>query len=206
MPELINASTRGAKKSRGNATLKLWGKRALIALVAGASLGAGAGVLTVNRLEPGRGTGVDSLAVMLDSIARGRVPAGGTEGAEARSAADSAASAAPAAPAELVAVPTLEGLEEGAARNALLDAGLSVGEIEFQASPKPAGTVLASVPIAGAKLAPETPVTLVLSDGRPADPDTLVYDPLPIVEPDSLVRGRPVDPDTLHFLHTLYLP
>jgi len=53
----------------GTAALKTWGRRALIALVAGASIGAGAGVFTVNKLEPGRGTGVDSLAVMLDSIA-----------------------------------------------------------------------------------------------------------------------------------------
>ena len=46
---------KGAKKKRagGGTSLATWGKRALIALVAGASLGAGAGVVTVNRLEPG---------------------------------------------------------------------------------------------------------------------------------------------------------
>ena len=157
-----------------NATLKRWGKRAVVALLLGGALGAGAGVLTVNRLEPGRGTGVDSLAVMLDSIARGNVPAarGGASGAAPSTSA--ASPAAPvAAPAELVAVPALEGLEEGAARNALLDAGLVVGEIEFRASTRPAGTVLASVPAAGAQMAPESPVTLILSDGRGTDPDTL---------------------------------
>ncbi len=161
-----------------NATLKRWGTRAVMALLLGGGLGAGAGMITVNRLEPGRGTGVDSLAVMLDSLARGNVPAarGGASGA-----APSTLAAPPAAPveapvvapAELVAVPALEGLEEGAARNALLDAGLVVGEIEFRASSRPAGTVLASVPAAGAQLAPESPVTLILSDGRSTDPDTL---------------------------------
>lgn len=161
-------------RATGNrATLKRWGTRALMALVIGGSLGVGAGVFTVNKLEPGRGTGVDSLAVMLDSIAKGAVPAGDTEKTEARS--DDAASAGNAAPsaAALVAVPSLVDLEEGAARNALLDAGLQVGEIQFQSSPKPAGTVLASIPIAGANVVPNTAVTLVLSDGRPDEPDSL---------------------------------
>lgn len=164
------------KRSGGNAALKTWGTRALIALVAGVSIGAGAGVFTVNKLEPGRGTGVDSLAVMLDSIARGKVPAatGDAEKGEAQSKdratpTDSAATA----PAELVAVPALTDLEEGAARNALLDAGLQVGEVQFQASPKPAGTVLSTIPIAGSNVAPNTPVTLVLSDGRTGAPDTM---------------------------------
>lgn len=163
------------QKTKGNpASLKRWGARVLIAVVLGVSLGAGAGVLTVNRLEPGRGTGVDSLAVMLDSIARGKTPAGDTEKGEARSEATApSADAVIAAPAELIAVPTLTDLEEGAARNALLDAGLAVGEIQFQSSPKPAGTVLASIPIAGAQLPPDSPVTLILSDGRPDTPDTL---------------------------------
>lgn len=164
------------KKAKGsNAALKTWGMRALIALVAGASIGAGAGVLTVNKLEPGRGTGVDSLAVMLDSISRGRVPAarGAEEGETRSSSAAKPADSAATEPAELVTVPALTDLEEGAARNALLDAGLQVGEIEFQASPKPAGTVLSSIPVAGSNVAINTPVTLVLSDGRTAPPDTL---------------------------------
>ena len=158
-----------------NATLKRWGTRAVMAVLLGGALGAGAGVFTVNRLEPGRGTGVDSLAVMLDSIARGNVPAArGAESGQAQSTgADIPADSAATPPADLVVVPALEGLEEGAARNALLDAGLVVGEIEFRASTRPAGTVLASVPATGAQLAPESPVTLILSDGRSTDPDTL---------------------------------
>lgn len=163
------------KKSKGSSTaLATWSTRALIALVLGASIGAGAGVVTVNRLEPGRGTGVDSLAVMLDSIARGKVPTAGADTAEAESKTSAAPVDSAAAPAtELIAVPALADLEEGAARNALLDAGLQVGEVQFQASPKPAGTVLSTMPVAGSNVAPGTPVTLVLSDGRTAPPDTM---------------------------------
>lgn len=163
------------KKSKSsNTALKTWGKRGLVALVVGASLGAGAGVFTVNKLEPGRGTGVDSLAVMLDSIARGKVPTGGAEKAATQSEKrETPADSAPAEPVELIAVPALADMEEGAARNALLDAGLQVGEVQFQASPKPAGTVLSSVPLAGSNVAPNTPVTLVLSDGRPSATDTM---------------------------------
>ncbi len=162
------------KRTGGKAGLATWGKRVLIAVVIGASVGAGAGVLTVNKLEPGRGTGVDSLAVMLDSIARGKVPTGGadtadTPGKDAGKAADSAA----IPPAELIAVPSLTDMEEGMARNALLDAGLQVGEVQFQASPKPAGTVLSTIPIAGSNVAPNTAVSLVLSDGRTSAPDTM---------------------------------
>jgi hypothetical protein len=163
------------KSTRGNGALKTWGKRALIALVAGVSIGAGAGVMTVNKLEPGRGTGVDSLAVMLDSIARGRVPAArGAEEGEAQSEEKRPAPAdsATAPTADLIAVPALTDMEEGAARNALLDAGLQVGEVQFQASPKAAGTVLSTIPVAGSNVAPNTPVTLVLSDGSTSTTDT----------------------------------
>lgn len=158
-----------ASRAAGSAAFKLWGIRALIAVVAGVSIGAGTGVMTVSKLEPGRGTGVDSLAVMLDSIAKGRIPEPTAQerATEAKRQADSVSSAAEAAPAiELVAVPQVTDMEEGAARNALIDAGLQVGEVQFQASSKPAGTVLGSMPLAGAQVAPQTPVTLVLSDGR----------------------------------------
>ena len=163
-----------AKKTRGGTVpLSRWATRVFIALVIGASLGAGAGVVTVNRLEPGRGTGIDSLAVMLDSIARGKVPAADADkrGEQSPNAAKPADEAA--APPELIAVPALADFEESAARDALLDAGLQVGEVQFEASPKPAGTVLSTIPIAGSNVAPNTPVTLVLSDGRTAPPDTL---------------------------------
>ncbi|WP_353268536.1 PASTA domain-containing protein [Gemmatimonas sp.] len=157
------------KSPAGRANTRLWLKRAVVALIAGVSIGAGAGVATVSRLEPGRGTGVDSLAVMLDSIAKGRIPepSAAERTAERQRVADSVKNAAPVEVAdELIAIPSLADLEEGAARNALIDAGLQVGEVQFQPSPKPAGTVLSTIPAAGAKVAPETPVTLVLSDGR----------------------------------------
>lgn len=173
------AKTTGTKRSTHTMSpaLSVWGKRALIALVVGLSLGAGAGVFTVNRLEPGRGTGVDSLAVMLDSIAKGRIPepTADERAAEQRRRDDSARAAQPAESApELVTVPSLVDLDEGAARDAILDAGLQVGETQFQASSKPAGTVLATVPAAGQQLPLQGAVTLVLSDGRMAPADTLL--------------------------------
>lgn len=200
------------KKPRGSATpLTRWGVRALVALVLGASLGAGAGVFTVNKLEPGQGTGVDSLAVMLDSIAKGAVPAEDTGKSKTSGGSAAASENATSPAAERVPVPSLVNLEEGAARNALLDAGLQVGEIQFQRSPKPAGTVLASRPQAGTAVSPDTPVSLLLSDGRPDGPDSLSFDaPLPDsvgidslsagpmlpAAPDSLAAGSIVDPDS----------
>lgn len=155
--------------------LARWGTRALVALVIGAALGAGAGVVTVNRLEPGRGTGVDSLAVMLDSIAGGRVPAArrAEGGAAQRTGPVPPVDSAAMTPAALVPVPALADMEEGAARTAILDAGLQVGEVVFQASPKPAGTVLSTIPLAGSNVAPNTPIILVLSDGRASPTDSL---------------------------------
>jgi hypothetical protein len=146
-----------------------------VALLIGGAIGAGAGVFTVNKLEPGRGTGVDSLAVMLDSIAKGAVPA--AVDPDAAQPGGTVADTPAPAPAPLVAVPSLVGLEEGAARNALLDAGLDVGEIQFQPSPQPAGTVLASLPVPGSMVPPDTPVTLMLSDGRASGPDSLTISP-----------------------------
>jgi hypothetical protein len=178
MPSMINGATRGRTKRRSSATAsaaaRTWGVRALIAVALGVAIGAATGVMTVNRLEPGRGTGVDSLQVMLDSIARGTIPepTAAERAAESRRVADSVAAAERAVetPAAVVNVPSLVGLEEGAARNALLDAGLEVGDVQFQASTRPAGTVLSTIPAAGEPIAPGGAVTLILSDGRsPAD-------------------------------------
>ncbi|MFN5600144.1 MAG: PASTA domain-containing protein [Gemmatimonas sp.] len=171
------AKKRTKSKVATTPALATWGKRALIAIVAGVSIGAGAGVFTVHRLEPGRGTGVDSLAAMLDSIAKGRIrePGAAQRAAESQRRDDSARAATPEEmPAERIAVPSLVDLDEGAARNALLDAGLQVGEVQFEASPKPAGTVLATIPAAGQMLPLQGAVTIVLSDGRTAPTDTLL--------------------------------
>lgn len=174
-PAKGKAKKKSTRTPAQQAAMKRWASRALIATVLGLTLGAGAGVVTVNRLEPGRGTGVDSLAVMLDSIAKGRIPepTAAERSAEAQRRADSAAAAQPAAEPELLEIPAVVGLEEGAARNALIDAGLQVGEVQFDASDKPAGTVLATVPAAGERVPAQSAVTLVLSDGRSAPPDTL---------------------------------
>ena len=148
---------------------RLWGLRALIAAAIGVAIGAGAGVMTVNKLEPGRTDSVDSLAVMLDSISKGRIP-------DAKPAGTPTADAAPAAPdraslePELVSVPAVTDLEEGDARNAILDAGLQVGEVQFRPSIKPAGIVLGTFPVSGARVPTKSAISLVLSDGRdPAD-------------------------------------
>ena len=167
-PSSAKAAT--TESPAGRASARRWITRSVVALIVGASIGAGAGVATVNRLEPGRGTGVDSLAVMLDSIAKGRIPepSAADRNANRQRVADSVKNAAAPVPVAdtLVAIPAIADLEEGAARNALINAGLQVGDVQFQASSKPAGTVLSTIPAAGAKVAPQTPVTLVLSDGR----------------------------------------
>jgi serine/threonine-protein kinase len=94
---------------------------------------------------------------MLDSIAA-------APGAAPPSApADSAASTKTAAAAT---VPTMVDLDEGAARAAIVAAGLQVGEVRFAASTKTAGTVLATDPGAGTVVNAGTSVVLILSDGR----------------------------------------
>ncbi|MCA0375059.1 MAG: PASTA domain-containing protein [Gemmatimonadetes bacterium] len=138
---------------------RTWLIRIGLALVLGLAVGAGAGVFAVNTLEPGRAGVADSLQLMLDSIAK--APAAPPP--EATPSIDSA----PAAPPAAVAVPSVIDLDEGAARDALVAAGLQVGEVRFAASAKAAGTVLATEPAAGTTLATGTPVVLILSDGRP---------------------------------------
>lgn len=156
-----------AKAKRSPATV--WLVRAAIALTVGVGFGLGAGVFTVRTLEPGRPNSVDSLQVMLDSIAKGRI---GTPAPATDNATPEPAAAEPTTAVDSVPVPALVDLEEGAARNAIIDAGLQVGEVRFEASLKPAGTVLASTPAAGAFAARGSAVLLVLSDGRPPT-DTL---------------------------------
>lgn len=157
------AKPRKAGKNSGRA----WLVRGVVALLLGSALGAGAGVFTVNRLEPGRGNGVDSLQVMLDSIAKGRIAADSGVPTQAAPASSTPDTAAAAAAVDSVPVPSVADLEEGAARAAIRDAGLQVGEVVFQADAKPAGTVLGSTPAAGTFVARGSAVSLTLSDGRP---------------------------------------
>lgn len=170
---MASATSRG---SRGSA--RRWLGRLTIAAVIGASIGAGGGIMTVRKLEPGRPNGVDSLQVMLDSLARGRiapkvvdVPATAPAAAESALVTDSTAgdSTAIDSTADLagIRIPAVVGLDEGRARAALLEVGLAVGGVQFQPSTQPAGTVLGTIPAVGVPVAPGLAITLMLSDGRP---------------------------------------
>jgi hypothetical protein len=146
--------------------------RGAIAAVAGLVIGGAGGVMTVRTLEPGRANAVDSVQAVLDSIARGTIAA---VRAAAPPLVESAEPALPMADSAatndaLLAVPDVVGLEEGPARDQILEAGLLVGDVQFRASTRPAGIVLSTTPPAGSLLAPSSLVALVLSDGRsPAD-------------------------------------
>jgi beta-lactam-binding protein with PASTA domain/predicted Ser/Thr protein kinase len=69
-----------------------------------------------------------------------------------------------AAPPATVRVPALVNLTEDAARQALTDAGLAVGDVTTQVTidPNQVGTVLTSTPAAGAELDEGSPVALVV--------------------------------------------
>ena len=159
----------GAAKKTG---AQRWLMRGAIAAVAGLVIGGAGGVMTVRTLEPGRANAVDSVQAVLDSIARGTIAA---ERAAAAPVVESAEPEAPVADSvatndALLAVPDVVGLEEGPARDQILEAGLLVGDVQFRASTRPAGIVLSTTPPAGSLLAPSSLVALVLSDGRsPAD-------------------------------------
>lgn len=180
-----------ATKKSASSPARRWIGRTVVAVVLGLAIGGGGGAFAVQKLEPGPGTGVDSLEVMLDSIATGRIAKPVAAAPAAPPMPDSQATAAapdsvvtPAG--ETVLVPSVIDLEEGTARNAILDAGLQVGEVQFQASAKPAGTVLATSPVSGTRVPTLTAVSLVLSDGRPPTDGISVTDslrrssPLPI--------------------------
>lgn len=153
---------RRPKSLRGSLT-RTWLIRLGIALGLGLAIGAGIGVTGVNILEPGQPAGADSLQMVLDSITRGTTPIPAPR--DSAPVAPQAAAADTATPAT-VSVPDLVGVDEGGARSALEDVGLTVAGTEFRASRSPAGTVLATVPVFGSAVARGSAVTLVLSDGR----------------------------------------
>ena len=169
----------GTRTPRGpmSKTTRTWLIRGTIAAVAGLILGGAGGVVTVRTLEPGRANAVDSVQAVLDSIARGTIPepTAAERDVESKRQADSASQAKQVADSDanedvLLPVPDVVGLEEGPAREKLLEAGLLVGDVQFRASSSPAGIVLATTPPAGSLLAASGTVTLVISDGRsPAD-------------------------------------
>ena len=177
--------TRSPRGPRAKST-RTWFIRGTIAAVAGLILGGAGGVATVRTLEPGRANAVDSVQAVLDSIARGTIPepTAAERDQELQRQADSAAQVVPAADSAatenvLVSIPDVIGLEEGPAREKLLEAGLLVGEVQFRASSSPAGIVLATTPPAGSGLAANSAVSLVLSDGR-SPADTLL---IPLLHP-----------------------
>lgn len=167
----------GTRAPRGpmSKTTRTWLIRAAVAALAGVIIGGAGGVVTVRKLEPGRPNAVDSVQAVIDSIARGTIPepTAVQRDVESKRQADSASqaqqSADSAAKADvlLLPVPDVVGLEEGPARDKLIEAGLLVGDVQFRASSSAAGIVLATTPPAGSQLAASGAVSLVISDGRP---------------------------------------
>ena len=64
-------------------------------------------------------------------------------------------------------IPAVLNLEEGAARDAIEGAGLTVGTVTFQPSTAPLGVVIGTTPAVGLKVRARTAVDFVLSNGRP---------------------------------------
>jgi hypothetical protein len=158
------------KRSARDANPGIWLGRALAVLLVGSGVGVAGGAFAVNRLEPGRGTGVDSLQVMLDSIAKGRIPKKGTVAAPPPDIIPydtlTGTMAPPTDSTAGLSIPEVRGLEEGPARDRLRDAGFRIAGVEFRASGEPAGTVLQTIPAGGLLVPRETQLTLVLSDGK----------------------------------------
>ncbi|MBL0169271.1 MAG: PASTA domain-containing protein [Gemmatimonadaceae bacterium] len=154
--------------------------RGLGAILAGLIIGAIGGAAGVTRLEPGRPGQADSLQLMLDSLRQQKANANPREQRRAVDSADAeqraqriADSTALANDPDAPVIPDVVSLEEGAARNAIEAAGLSVGTVQFRAAPAAAGVVIAISPAAGRKARAGTAVNLVLSDGRSPPPDSI---------------------------------
>ncbi len=159
-------------KKQTSATARTWAMRAMIALVLGLGIGGAVGVVGVRRMDPGHPGQPDSLRAMLDSV-RDRAASDPLTQRRAADSSDAAQRAgryadsmALANDSTAPAVPNVVGMEEGAARFTIELLGLVVGSVQFKASPLPAGTVMASVPVAMRKVRLGTAIDLVLSDGR----------------------------------------
>lgn len=175
-----------ARRPKARPSAKTWAVRFGVAAVLGALLGAGGGVYAVTRLDPPRAKRVDSLRVMTDSLAA-RPPRGDWP-APVSTPAGTATADQPLTdtPLTTVAVPSVADLEEGAARSTMIDMGLQVAGVQFQASSRPAGIVLGTIPAAGALVAAQAPITLILSDGRGTPPGGTPPD-------SSLAESRPLE-------------
>lgn len=155
-------------------TKRTWLVRLAVAVVAGIVIGAGAGVVAVNRFDAGRAGQPDSLQLMLDSLAQRRAS---NDPRSMRRAADSSDAAERAQQSndsttlannpEAAVVPSVLNIEEGAARDSIEAAGLTVGNVSFQRSTAPLGVVISTIPAAGERVRAKSPVNIILSDGRP---------------------------------------
>ena len=162
------------RADRQSPARRTWLIRLGVAVGAGIAIGAAAGVVAVNRFDPGRAGQPDSLQLMLDSLAQRRAS---NDPRAQRRAADSldaelraqrmADSSNQANDPSAVAVPALLNLEEGAARDSIEAAGLTTGTVVFQPSTSPLGVVVGTSPAVGMKVRAGTAVNLVLSNGRP---------------------------------------
>jgi serine/threonine-protein kinase len=170
-----------APKSRPTGTT--WAIRFGVAALLGALLGAGSGIYAVNVLDPARAKGVDSLRTVPDSLANRARRADWPAAVGSPAGGSTADQPLTDAPLTTVTVPSVVDLEEGNARSAMIDMGLQVAGVQFQASTRPAGTVLGTMPAAGTLVAVQTPITLLVSDGRAPAPDSTtsaphLFDPL----------------------------
>ena len=171
---------RTPRPPRGTVTGRTWLIRGLVAIVAGAAIGIAAGVTGVNRMEPGRPGQPESLQLMLDSLRRLGADDDPITQRRAADSADAAHRAQRVADSISLAndpdapiVPDVVRMEEGVARQAIEDAGLTVGNVVFRPDSTTAGIVLATTPRTGRKVRFGTAVDLVLSDGRTVPPDSL---------------------------------
>src|SRR4051794_24724285 len=75
---------------------------------------------------------------------------------------------------DTVQVPDVKGLNQDAARKAMTDAGLTVGNVDSQdAAGVAAGLVIKTDPGAGDEVARDTPVTLILASGNVTVPNVV---------------------------------
>ncbi|MFI7438814.1 Stk1 family PASTA domain-containing Ser/Thr kinase [Nonomuraea indica] len=86
-------------------------------------------------------------------------------------------------PKQLIAVPSVIGLTDGDASKAIKGLGLKV-RVDKQPSDQPEGTVIQQNPGEGAKVAPGTTITIVVSEGQEMTTPT---EPFPTDQPDPTV-------------------
>ena len=95
----------------------------------------------------------------------------------------------------LVTVPNVVGLTQAAATTAITNAGLTVGDVTFASSTVPAGSVISSTPVAGARMTLGGAVALLVSSGvSPAISETVVTHTSTTVGIITTVTSPPITP------------